>query len=678
MADDDPYAGREDDPYEWLEDVTGEDALAWVRERNAETAARLTGVPGFPGLTARLREVMDDTSRIPYAGRRGPHLYNFWQDADSVRGRWRRTTLEEYREERPAWEVLLDLDALAEAEGEPWVWDGCLLLRPDFRRALVKLSRDGADAVVVREFDLDTKAFVDDGFHVPEAKTQIGWIDRDHVFVGTDFGPGSMTTSGYPRTFRRWRRGVPLADAEPVFEVSERDLCAAAWHDPTEGFERDFVARYADFWHHEMFLLTDHGVPVKIDVPDDAGKDVHRAWLLVTPESPWLEYPAGSLLAFPFDSFMAGDRTATVLFTPDAHTSLVGYTWTRNHLIVETLTDVATRVRVCTPGPDGDWSHEPLTDVPPLTAVTITDTDPDTGDEYFLDVAGHLRPSTLYRGEIGRDREEVKRAPAWFDTAGMTVRQHFATSRDGTRVPYFVVGPDAPEGPTLLTGYGGFQTSLTPYYSGVTGRAWLAQGGTYVVANIRGGGEYGPRWHRSALKAGRERSFQDFAAVARDLVDRGITVPSKLGVTGGSNGGLLMGAMLTRYPHLFGAVVAQVPILDLLRFHRLLAGASWIAEYGDPDDPEDRAHLARLSPYHNLRADHRYPPVLLLTSTRDDRVHPAHARKTAARLRDMGHRVLFHESPGGGHSGASDHEQAAFNEALMYTFLWQELAAGSR
>ncbi|WP_326586354.1 prolyl oligopeptidase family serine peptidase [Streptomyces sp. NBC_01294] len=671
----------DEDPYLWLEDVSGESALAWVRERNAETVDALTGAPGFKVLEQETREVLDDDGRIPHVVRRGPHLYNFWQDADHVRGLWRRTTLEEYRTDRPAWEVLLDLDALAEAEDEKWAWAGSRVLAPEHRHALVLLSRDGADACVVREFDLETLEFVADGFAVAEAKTRIGWIDRDRVWIGTDFGPGSMSPSGYPLQVRRWRRGTPIEDAEPVYEGRPSDLSASGWRDDTPGFERDFVHRQIDFWNQELFLLREESAepPLKIDVPDDAGASVHRRWLTVTTKSPWLGHPAGSLLAFDFDAFLAGEREAEVLFTPDEHIALAGYSWTRNHLILSTRADVSSRMELLTPGPGG-WSRAPLPGVPPLSTASVTCTDPDVGDEYFHHVSGFLQPSTLYRGtaggDSGGDSESVKQSPALFDTAGLTVRQYFATSADGTRVPYFVVGPeDRPgPGPTLLYGYGGFEISMVPQYSAVTGRAWLARGGTYVVAGIRGGHEYGPGWHKAALGANRVRAYEDFAAVARDLTARDITTPAQLGIEGGSNGGLLMGAMLTRDPELFGAVVAHVPLLDMLRFHKLLAGASWIAEYGDPDDPADRPHLERISPYHQVRADGpAYPPLLLLTSTRDDRVHPGHARKMAARLREFGHPVLFHEHLGGGHAGATDHRQTAFNEALVHTFLWERL-----
>ncbi|WP_405873631.1 prolyl oligopeptidase family serine peptidase [Streptomyces zaomyceticus] len=673
----------DDDPYLWLEDISGEAALAWVAERNAETAGAVAGDDGFAALRTRLREVLDASDRIPYTVRRGPYLYNFWRDADHVRGVWRRTTLERYREDAPEWEVLLDVDALAADEDEKWVWDGARVLRPTYDRALVRLSRDGGDAVVVREFDLETREFVADGFRLPEAKTRIGWVDDDTVLVGTDLGPGSLTDSGYPRTVRRWRRGTPVEDAALVYEADPADVAAWGYRDTTPGFEREFVGRSLDFFRGETYLLRPDGTRVRIDVPDDASAYAHRQYLIVTLKSAWLGQPTGSLLAFGFDAFLAGDRTPEVLFTPDSRTALAGHTWTRNHLLLETMRDVSNHIEVLTPAADGGgWTREPLVGVPALSAVSVVDTDPDESDEYFLDVSGFLQPSTLHLGRIGAGSEVLKRAPHHFDSTGLTVGQHFATSRDGTRVPYFVIGPDrttAPApGPALLYGYGGFEVSLTPFYGGVTGRAWLERGGTYVIANIRGGGEYGPDWHQAALGAERPRAFEDFAAVAEDLVARGITTPAMLGAKGGSNGGLLMGAMLTRHPELFGAIVAQVPLLDMTRFHKLLAGASWIAEYGDPDDEADRPHLLELSPYHRLAADRDYPPVLLMTSTRDDRVHPGHARKTAARLRELGHRVLFHENTGGGHAGAGDNEQAAHNSALVHTYLWQQLTRTER
>ncbi|EWC63111.1 Prolyl endopeptidase [Actinokineospora spheciospongiae] len=670
-------ADTTNDPHLWLEDVTGEQALAWVRERNAEAVAALTGGERFETTRRRLREVLDADDRIAYPRRRGEHLYNFWQDAAHPRGLWRRTTLEEYRGGDPEWTVLLDVDALAEAEGENWVWAGAAVLRPDFRLALVELSRGGADAAVVREFDVEAREFVADGFTLPEAKSRVGWIDADTVYVGTDFGDGSMTASGYPRVIKSWRRGTPLEEAETVFEGKPDDVSAFAYHDSTPGFERDFVGRHPDFFSSEEFLRAPDGTLTRIDVPDDASTDVHRQWLLVSLRSDWevngTTYPTGALLAADFDAYLAGSRELTVLFEPDARTSLSGYAWTRNHLILNELSDVKTRLEVLTPGADG-WARESLPGAPELGSADVLDTDPDNSDEYLLNVSGYLQPSTLMRGEIGGEVEVLRRAPAFFDTDGLTVEQHFATSDDGTKVPYFVVRGEQPGGPTLLYGYGGFEVSLTPGYSGGLGRAWLEQGGTYVVANIRGGGEYGPAWHRAALRENRPRAYEDMAAVAKDLVARGITTPDRLGMQGGSNGGLLAGVMLTRYPELFGAIVSQVPLLDLRRYHLLLAGASWMAEWGDPDDPADWAYLQGYSPYHNVHSGMKYPPVFFVTSTRDDRVHPGHARKMAARMRELGFEPKYYENIEGGHGAAADNAQRAFMSAIVYEFLLRTLA----
>jgi prolyl oligopeptidase len=671
--------GVDDDPYLWLEDVTGDTALDWVRARNAETVAELTGSAGFERLETEIRQVLDSDERIPYVRRRGERLYNFWRDVEHPRGLWRRTTLEQYRDVEPDWEVLLDLDRLAAEEDENWVWKGATVLRPDHRLALVQLSRGGADAVVVREFDVEDHTFVEDGFQLPEAKTFVSWLDADRIYVGTDFGPDSLTSSGYPRLAKLWQRGTPLSEADPVYAGKPDDVLVHAYHDPTEGFERDFVHRGIEFYRSENHLRTESGELVRIDVPDDAEIDVQREWLLIRTRSPWqvgdVTHPGGALLAAPFDAFLAGERELTVLFTPDEHTSLNHHAWTRNHLILSTLSDVQTRMEVLTPGP-GEWERAPLAGMREFSTAEIIDTDPDRSDEYLLDISGFTEPAELRYGHVGGGVETLKRGPAFFDAGGLSVRQHFATSADGTQVPYFVVCDEsAPSGPTLMTGYGGFEVSLEPAYSGVTGRAWLARGGTYVVANLRGGGEYGPEWHASAIKANRFKVYEDFAAVARDLVDRGITTPDRLGIVGGSNGGLLMGVMLTRYPELFGAIVSQVPLLDMKRYHKLLAGASWMAEYGDPDEESDWSYIKQYSPYHNVHGGRKYPPTLFVTSTRDDRVHPGHARKMAARMREQGHDVQYHENIEGGHGAGADNEQIAFMWALVHEFLWRQLTA---
>ena len=662
-----------DDPYLWLEDILGEEALDWVRARSAPTVAEFSG-EDFERMRTQALEVLDTDARIPYVRRRGDYLYNFWRDAANPRGLWRRTTLDSYRSDNPAWDVLIDVDELARADDENWVWAGANVIYPEHTRAVVSLSRGGSDAAIVREFDMATREFMDDGFALAEAKSQTSWVDPDTLLIGTDFGEGSLTESGYPRIVKRWRRGQPVEAAETVFEGSPADVIVAGGVDRTPGFERTMLRRAIDFFNDQVYELRGDEL-IRIDAPTDASISVHRQWLLIELRTDWItgsaSYTAGSLLAADYDEFLAGTAQLRVVFEPDAHTSLLHYAWTRDRLVVVTLADVASRVEIVTPG---TWQRRPVTDVPPNTNTVIVAAD-DTGEEIFLDSSGFTAPSRLLHGAVEGPLEQIKSAPAFFDADGMTVAQHFATSKDGTLIPYFVVRPrDATgPGPTLLGGYGGFEVARTPGYDGVLGRLWLARGGTFVLANIRGGGEYGPSWHTQAMRAGRHLVAEDFASVATDLVDRGITTVQQLGAQGGSNGGLLMGIMLTKYPELFGALVCQVPLLDMRRFHLLLAGASWVAEYGDPDNPDDWNFIAEYSPYQNISAHTDYPPVLITTSTRDDRVHPGHARKMTAALEAVGHRVWYYENIEGGHAGAADNAQTAFKSALSFSFLWQML-----
>jgi prolyl oligopeptidase len=669
------------DPWLWLEDIDSDRALGWVAERNAETERELTALPGYAALRARLKTILDSRDRIPYVGHHDGRFYNFWRDADHERGIWRRTTLEEYRKPAPAWETVLDLDALARAENENWVWAGVTFQEPHGTRCLVSLSRGGGDAHVVREFDVATLAFVGDGFTLPEAKTSAGWIDADTLFVATDFGPDSMTTSGYPRIVKAWRRGTPLDEATLVYEAREDDLSVSAWQDPTPGYARQFVLRQIDFYGSELFLRDPAGGRLTpIAKPLDANAFALRDQLIVELRSDWTvegrTWPQGALLAIGFDRFLEGGRDFDVLFEPTPTTSLDGIAATRAALFLTILDNVKNRIiewqRV-----DGRWQRRAV-DAPGMGALHVSAVDEYDSDLAFLTVTDFLTPSSLYLMEAGRDgREPLKSMPAFFDAAPYAVSQFTAQSPDGTHVPYFVVmRKDAPldgSHPTLLYGYGGFEVSLTPFYSGTTGEAWLAQGGVYVLANIRGGGEFGPRWHQAALKENRQKAFDDFLAVAGDVIRRGITSPPHLGIMGGSNGGLLVGAALTQRPDLFGAVACQVPLLDMRRYHELLAGASWIGEYGDPDDPAEWEYIARYSPYQNVAPDRRYPRVLFTTSTRDDRVHPGHARKMAARMRDQGHDVLYWENTEGGHAGAANNEQTATMWALTYIFLLIQL-----
>jgi len=672
-------AEDDNDPYLWLEKTDDAKALDWVRARNAETVKAYASSPEFEKTDAQVLEVYDSDARIPWISKMGGYYYNFWKDKAHARGIWRRvSSLDEYRKDQPAWETVLDLDALAAAEKENWVMAGMDCLKPEYRRCLISLSRGGADASVVREFDLKTKSFLKDGFTLPEAKSAVNWIDDNHVYVGTDFGPGSMTRSGYPRIVKEWKRGTPLAKASTVFEAKADDLDAVGYRDHTKGFERDFIVRSHAFYDSETYLRAKGGTLRKLDVPNDANPSANREWLLVQLRSAWTvggkTYAGGSLLATKLDDFMAGKRDFTVLFTPTETTSLSSFSWTRHKLILDVMEDVVDHLQVLTPQP-GEWKREPLGGAPAFSSIGAGGLDPDETDEYFLTVSGYLEPTSLYYGTLGAgDPAPLKHEPQFFDASKYEVHQFFATSIDGTRVPYFVVGPKGMKAdgsnPTLLYGYGGFEVSLQPSYSGSVGRAWLSRGGVYVIANIRGGGEYGPRWHQAALKANRPRAYEDFAAVAGDLVARKITSKPHLGIMGGSNGGLLMGNMLTLYPHLFGAVVCEVPLLDMKRYTHLDAGASWIAEYGDPDKPEEWRYIQTFSPYQNVKKGFAYPPVLFTTSTRDDRVGPAQARKMEARMLELGLDANLYENIEGGHGGAADNKEAAFMSTLGFEYLW--------
>jgi prolyl oligopeptidase len=669
-----------EDRFLWLEEVTGEKPLEWARARNAESA-KVLATPEMAALEKRILDILDSKERIPSVVKLGPFYYNLWKDAKNPRGLWRRTTLAEYRKPEPAWETVIDVDALSALEKENWVWHGADCLKPEYKRCIVQLSRGGADADVVREFDLEAKAFLKDGFTLPESKNSVGWLDANHLYVGTDFGPGSLTSSGYPRIAKVWKRGTPLSAAETVFEGQPGDVAVAAFRDHTRGFERDFVQRAPTFFTNELYLRRD-GRLVKLDKPDSAQANVHRELLLLELRDDWSvggrTYPAGALITTDLEAFLAGERRFEVLFEPGERRSLAGYSPTLRHVLVNELDNVKNRVYVATRKEDGKWTREPLPGMPELGTVSATAVDDEESDDYFMTVTDFVTPTSLSLGTVGQGpAEKLKQLPAFFDASRLVMSQHEAVSKDGTRVPYFQVARRglALDGrnPTLLYGYGGFEVPLVPDYRGGIGAAWLEKGGVYVVANIRGGGEFGPKWHQAALKENRHKAYEDFVAVGEDLIRRKVTSTPHLGIQGGSNGGLLMGNMLTMRPDLWGAVVVQVPLLDMRRYHTLLAGASWMGEYGNPDDPKEWAFIQGFSPYHQLQAGVKYPPTLFTTSTRDDRVHPGHARKMMAKMGEMGQDVLYYENIEGGHGGAANNQQAAHMAALAYTFLWQRL-----
>lgn len=672
-----------EDPYLWLEDVTADSSLAWARERNAVSERELTAEPSFAASRDRARAILDSKDKLPHVNKRASFYYNFWTDEKNPRGLVRRTTFAEYKKPAPSWETVLDIDALSARENESWVFSAQTCLHPKHDRCMVMLSRGGGDATVVREFDAVAKKFVEGGFTLPEAKSNVSWKDRDTLYVSTDFGPGTLTSSGYPRIVKEWKRGTPLGAATVVYEGGANDIVVTASRSWNHGHSYDVITRYITTFTAENFLREASGALVKIDIPADAELRLWNDQLMVQLRSDWdvggAKWPRGSLIVAPLRGYLDGRREFTALFTPTPNRSLAEITELKTAVVINVLEDVRNKLLVWA-FKSGRWTQQPFTaasgkelDSVELRAVDSTG----ASDEYWMTSSGFLTPTTLSHGQLGKPATALKRSPAFFDTKGLVVSQHFATSRDGTRIPYFQVSREqlALDGshPTLLYGYGGFEISLQASYSPLAGSLWQERGGVYVIANIRGGGEYGPAWHQAALTHNRQRAYDDFIAVAEDLIARKVTSPAHLGIQGGSNGGLLMGVMLTQRPELFGAVVCSVPLLDMKRYHKLLAGASWMSEYGDPEKPDDWTVLATYSPYQNVRKATKYPRTLFTTSTRDDRVHPAHARKMVARMIEQGHNVLYYENIEGGHGGAATNEQRAHLVALEYTFLARQL-----
>ncbi|MFN2334160.1 MAG: prolyl oligopeptidase family protein [Wenzhouxiangellaceae bacterium] len=672
-------AMAQNDPYLWLENVEGPNALAWARGQNETSLAELEAQPVFAPIHERALQILTSDERIAYPSLMGGEVYNFWRDAEHVRGIWRKTSLDSYRDDETGWDVIIDVDRLAESEDENWVWAGSDCRYPDYDRCLVGLSIGGADATVRREFDLQSRSFVEDGFAVPESKSGISWRDRDSVFYGPAFEPEDMTDSGYPRTVRLWRRGQARADSELIFEGAKTDVASQGVRFWDGDDYYDLIIRVPDFFSRHYFRYID-GEVRRIPIPEDAElAGMLDGQLLVELKSDWdvagKTWKQGALIAAPIESFEAGAPELSVVFQPDPRASISGVTTTESTVIVNVLDNVAGRLLRFTHGDDG-WHDEAL-DVPELGSISVVTAD-DKSDRFFYNYTGFLTPSTLFEADaVANTHTQVRSEPAWFEGEGMDVTQHEAVSADGERIPYFVVKPRGFEAngqnPTLLGAYGGFEVSRTPFYSGVTGSAWLERGGVYVLANIRGGGEFGPKWHQAALKEKRQRAFDDLIAVSEDLIERGITSPEHLGIQGGSNGGLLVGAVMVQRPELFNAVVCQVPLLDMKRYHKLLAGASWMAEYGDPDDPDQWQYIREYSPYQNVSEGSQYPRAFFTTSTRDDRVHPGHARKMVAKMLDQGHDVLYYENIEGGHGGAANLKQRAYLSALIFAYLHQQL-----
>ena len=673
------------DPFLWLEEVEGERALTQVREWNSGTLDTLKANPLYEELYNEALAIVNSEDKIAYPSQRGDHVYNFWQDETHVKGIWRRATLESYMSGAPEWDILLDVDALAEEEGESWVYKGSSCAEPANRRCIITLSPGGSDAAVRREFDVETKSFVEDGYTLPVAKGGTSWISEDELLVATDWGEGTMTESGYPFVVKTWQRGTPLEEAEEVIRGDQTDV--GVWPFAIHTEARTYVAfSEADtFYETKWWMLDAEGEKVQLPLPAKSSiTDIHEGQLLVALQEDWAPesggaFTSGQLVSFDIDQYLETGELGGVqaVYTPDDRSAFQSASATAAGVIVSITENVQGQAWLYTLDDAGQWQSTRI----PLaenSVVSLADADRESALAFFS-VENMLTPDTLYAVDLTTLEPSVAaQLPEWFDSATMEVEQMEAASKDGTSVPYFVMKPKGVEldgtNPTLLYGYGGFQVTMNPSYSALRGKLWVENGGTFVLANIRGGGEFGPAWHQAGLKTNRQVIYDDFIAVGEDLIERGVTAPEHLGIMGGSNGGLLMGVMYTQRPDLWGAVVCQVPLLDMLRYHKLLAGASWVGEYGSPEIPEERGFLQSISPYHNVEADADYPPIFFVTSTKDDRVHPGHARKMAARLAEVGHAFDYYENIEGGHSAAANLIETANRVALEYTWLWDRLS----
>lgn len=665
-----------DDPYLWLEDIEGEAAIKWVKERNDRTLSSISGQPEFDLLNQKIMKIFNSDDRIPRVRKAGKYYYNFWQDAKNPKGIWRRTLVTDFFCQDPRWEVVLDFDQLSREEQANWSYQYASFRKPDFNRCLIYLACGGTDSAEIREFDLLSKSFVPDGFRLGPSKGAIEWLDEDRVLVAIDFGPDSSTKSGYPRLVKEWKRGTRIESAETVFEVPEDYVSAAAAVDRFGGYERQIFYALKSRYDKEYYLRQPGGSLLRLPVAGASSVLFFGAHLILSLWDDWFvggkKYLAGAVLACDVEALFSGNFEWQELFCPSHRRAVQQVGRTKDYVFLH-VTDNLKNELVCFHTRGSTWCQSRYPYLPEIGTIEIQVVDENEGNEIFVLANDFLKPDTLLYGAVTTKLNPVKSLPDQFDASRFRTEQLSATSLDGTSIPYFVVmrrdtALDS-RNPTLLYGYGGFQISLLPSYDGSRGCGWLDDGGVYVVANIRGGGEFGPRWHRAALRENRHKCYEDFEAVACDLIARGITSPPRLGIHGGSNGGLLVANMLVRRPELFGAVVCSVPLLDMKRYHKLLAGASWMAEYGNPDDPDDWGFMQHFSPYHLAKSEVKYPPTLFITSTKDDRVHPCHARKMMARLEEFGHDVWYYESIEGGHAGAVTPEQKAFMRTIIFQFL---------
>jgi prolyl oligopeptidase len=676
-------AGDTVDPYIWLEDRDSQKALEWVRKHDTATLVELRADSNFARFQTEALAIVNANDRIPEGTLVGEYVYNFWQDSDHARGLYRRATLEEYAKPSPQWETVLDIDSLNRAEERSWVFQEAKWLPPEYSRALVLLSDGGKDASVVREFDVLSKTFVSDGFSLPEAKNSVAWCDKNTILVGTDFGPNSLTESGYPRIVKQWKRGTPLSEAPTLLEGESSDVSADGYVSFRPEGNVLCLYRSPTFWESITWIADTNSQLTEVPLPRDASISAYfKGYIVARLFSDWLGFSEGSVVALKTADLKSSDIKSKVelLYEPDDKSTVTEVTSIKDYLLVTILRNVRGRILYLGLNDSSgvsSWTTGEL-DLPAYGTLSVVTAD-NYCNTFMVSFEDFLTPTRLYLIESTKATpKEIKSRSAAFNADGLSISQGEARSKDGTIIPYFMVSrkdliADG-NNPTLLYGYGGFRASETPYYSGTVGKLWLERGGVYALANIRGGEEFGPRWHRAALLKNRQKCFDDFVAVAQDLVNRQITSPQHLGIMGGSNGGLLVGAVFTQRPDLFNAVVCQVPLLDMLRYTKLPPGASWIGEYGDPDSADMRACIAAYSPYQNVKVGVKYPRILFETSTRDDRVHPGHARKTAAKMEAFGNKIYFFEETEGGHAASADNVQKAKRMAIEYTYLWKMLA----
>ena len=680
-------AAPDDDPYLWLEEVEGERALDYV-DRQSRLTLEAFGDRQYATDRDTLAAIYDRSDNIPYVTRQGGLVYNLWKDARNPRGVWRRTTLADFRNAEPGWETLLDIDRLAAEEDKDWLLSWTQPLPGNDPRVIVALSRGGSDAVTLREFNLDTKAFVADGFILPEAKSGVEWVDADTLLLSSALGQGMATTSGYARTVRLWRRGEPVERAPVLFEVPADRMAASCSVDDTGSTPRMWFTDRIDFFNLNLWLGTEAGPRTKLDLPTDIWLEAHKDWLAVKLRGAWTvagnTYAPDSVLGIALSAFLAGDRNFTTVFEPGPRRALQGFSWTAGKLLLSILDELRPVFEICTPSASG-WTRERLRGLPEIGVVDVWRLDrheAESNGDLLANVQDPVTPPSLLLIEAVAGPAILKQAPKTFSADGLIVTRHEAISVDGERIPYVQTGPAAETGdaPVHMSAYGGFGLAVKPYYNSALGKLWLERGGTTVQANIRGGGEFGTRWHDAGRYAGKRLAHDDFAAVAADLVKRGVTRASRIAAEGGSNGGILITNMLVRYPERFGALFCTIPLIDMRRYTKLLAGASWIAEYGDPDKPAEWEWLKTYSAYHAATPGQNYPPILIATTRRDDRVHPGHARKMAAKLQTMGYEAWFYEPAAGGHGYGKDNRERAGFIALGYTFLrnkigWTDNAA---